>query len=104
MELEKINRYTKINDTGKIKVGWWTIKNYDYAKNPNPGLIDLVYLFEHSSNVGSVLVSQMMSRFEYYDMLRKFGFGEKTGIDLNGESNGILFKLFSFLFNIFSLD
>ncbi len=90
MELEKINRYTKINDTGKIKVGWWTIKNYDYAKNPNPGLIDLVYLFEHSSNVGSVLVSQMMSRFEYYDMLRKFGFGEKTGIDLPGESIGIL--------------
>ena len=90
MELGKINRYTKINDTGKIKVGWWTIKNYDYAKHPRPGLIDLVYLFEHSSNVGSVLVAQMMSKQEYYDMLRKFGFGEKTGIDLPGESIGIL--------------
>ena len=90
MELGKINRNTKINDTGKIKVGWWTIKNYDYNKNPSPGMIDLVYLFEHSSNVGSVLVSQMMSKFEFYDMLKKFGFGEKTGIDLSGESVGIL--------------
>ena len=53
-------------------------------------MIDLVYLFEHSSNVGSVLVAQMMSKFEYYDMLKKFGFGEKTGIDLPGESIGIL--------------
>lgn len=24
--------------------------------------------------------------------IRKFGFGDKTGIDLNGEGSGILFK------------
>ena len=90
MELEKINKHTKVNDTGKIKVGWWTIKNYDYNKHPNPGWIDLVYLFQHSSNVGSVIVAQMMNKHEYYDMLKKFGFGEKTGIDLPAESIGIL--------------
>ena len=90
MELEKINKNTKVNDTGKIKVGWWTIKNYDYNRHPNPGLIDLVYLFEHSSNVGSVLVAQMMNKHEFHGMLKKFGFGDKTGIDLPGESIGIL--------------
>lgn len=90
MELGKIDKSTKINDTGKIKVGWWTIKNYDYNKHPNPGWIDLVYLFQHSSNVGSVLVAQMMNKHEYYDMLKKFGFGAKTGIDLPAESVGIL--------------
>ena len=90
IELGKINKYSKINDTGKIKVGWWTIKNYDYNRHPNPGMIDLVYLFEHSSNVASVIVAQMMGKHEYYDMLKKFGFGEKTGIDLPGESVGLL--------------
>lgn len=90
MELGKINKYSKINDTGKIKVGWWTIKNYDYARHPNPGMIDLVYLFEHSSNVASVVVAQMMNKYEYYNMLKKFGYGEKTGIDLPGESVGLL--------------
>lgn len=90
IELGKINRYSKINDTGKIKVGWWTIKNYDYARHPNPGMIDLVYLFEHSSNVASVVIAQMMGRHEYYDMLKKFGFGSKTGIDLPAESVGLL--------------
>jgi len=90
MELGKVDKNTKINDVGKIKIGWWTIKNYDYNKHPKPGLIDLVYLFEHSSNVGSVLVAQMMSKHEFHNMLKKFGFGEKTGIDLPGESMGIL--------------
>lgn len=90
IELGKINRYSRINDTGKIKIGWWTIKNYDYARRPNPGMIDLVYLFEHSSNVASVVVAQMMGKHEYYTMLKKFGFGEKTGIDLPGESVGLL--------------
>lgn len=90
IELGKINKYSKINDTGKIKVGWWTIKNYDYNRHPNPGMIDLVYLFEHSSNVASVVVAQMMGKSEYHNMLKKFGFGERTGIDLPGESVGIL--------------
>jgi hypothetical protein len=45
------DKNTKVNDTGKIKVGWWTIKNYDYNKHPNPGLIDLVYLFRNHKKV-----------------------------------------------------
>ena len=90
MDLGKINKNSKINDTGKIKVGWWEIENYDYKKRPNPGMISLVYLFEHSSNVASVKVAQLMSSKEFYDMLKKFGFGERTGIDLPGESRGLL--------------
>lgn len=86
----KINKDSRILDTGKMKIGWWEIKNYDYYKNKNPGLIDLVYLFEHSSNVGSAKVSQMMTSQEFYDTLQMFNFGEKTGIDLPGESSGIL--------------
>lgn len=90
MALGKINPSTKILDTGKIKVGWWEIKNYDYSKHPKPGWINLEYLFEHSSNVGSVKVAQTMTSQEYYSMLKKFGIGSKTGIDLPGESVGLL--------------
>jgi len=89
---EKIDKNSKILDTGKIKIGWWEIKNYDYDKYPNPGLIDLVYLFQHSSNVGTVKVANKLSSQEFYDILRMFNFGEKTGIDLPGESSGILPK------------
>jgi len=90
MALGKINPNTKIYDTGKIKVGWWDIKNYDYSKHPFPGWINLVYLFEHSSNVGAVKVAQSMSSLEFHSMLKKFGIGSRTGIDLPGESQGLL--------------
>jgi len=90
MALGKINLNTKILDTGKIKVGWWDIKNYDYSRRPYPGWIGLEYLFEHSSNVGSIKVAQTMSSQEFYSMLKKFGLGAKTGIDLPGESVGLL--------------
>ncbi len=90
--LGKINRNTKVLDTGKIKIGWWDIKNHDYRKRPFPGWISLEYLFEHSSNVASIKIAQMMNSKEYYDMLKKFGIGTKTGIDLPGESSGLLPK------------
>lgn len=89
---EKINKNTKILDTGKMLLGWWTVENYDYKKVPNPGLIDLVYLFEHSSNIGSAKIAHMLSAQEFYDTLRMFNFGDTTGIDLPGESQGILPK------------
>lgn len=87
---KKIDKYTKINDTGKMKIGWWDVSNYDYKAKGAPGLIDLVYLFEHSSNIASIKIAQMMSDKEFYDSLKLFNFGEKTGIDLPGESAGLL--------------
>ena len=87
---KKINKYSKINDTGKVKLGWWDITNYDYKSKGAPGMIDLVYLFEHSSNIGSLKIAQMMTSDEFYNSLKQFNFGERTGIDLPGESAGLL--------------
>jgi len=90
MELGKINENSIINDQGRMKFGGYTIENYDYKQKGAPGKINLVYLFEHSSNIGSVNVGFLMTHKEFYDMLKKFGFGEKSGIDLPGESSGLL--------------
>lgn len=90
MELGKINEHTQILDTGKTSIGKWQIKNYDYNVHPYPGMISLEYLFEHSSNIGSINVAKTMTSKEFYDMLKKFGFGQKSGIDLPGESAGLL--------------
>ncbi len=90
MALGKINENSYIQDQGRIKFGNYTIENYDYKQKGAPGKIDLVYLFEHSSNIGSVNVGYLMTHREFYDMLKKFGFGEKSGIDLPAESSGLL--------------
>lgn len=90
MELGKINENSLIKDQGRIKFGNYTIENYDYKQRGAPGNISLVYLFEHSSNIGSVNVGFTMSHKEFYSMLKRFGFGERSGIDLPGESSGLL--------------
>ena len=94
LESGKIKPSTKILDTGKMKLGNWTIQNYDIHKHPNPGMISLVYLLEHSSNVGSANIALMMTPAEFYRILSKLGIGRKSGIDLNGESSGLLPKPF----------
>lgn len=45
-----------------------------------------------SSNVGTVQVAQQLGPQRVYDSLRRFGFGDKTGLGLPGESRGILPK------------
>ncbi|MBQ1612340.1 MAG: penicillin-binding protein 2, partial [Alphaproteobacteria bacterium] len=90
MDLGKINENSTVLDTGKVKIGNWEIKNYDYDIRPYPGQISLEYLFEHSSNIGSINVAKTMSPREFYGVLKHFGFGSKTGIDLPGESIGLL--------------
>lgn len=43
-----------------------------------------------SSNVGAIKVAVQLGRSRVFAYLKAFGFGEKTGIDLSGESPGIL--------------
>src|SRR3990170_1990747 len=44
----------------------------------------------HSSNVGTAKISVMLGKGRLYQYAKRFGFGEKTGIDLPGEVAGII--------------
>ena len=44
-------------------------------------------------NPGFVVMGQKIGKELLFSYIDKFGFGKKTGIDLNGEGNGILFSL-----------
>jgi cell division protein FtsI (penicillin-binding protein 3) len=90
LETGVINRNTRIMDTGRMKVGGWTIQNYDYGKHGAPGMIDLIYLLIHSSNIASAKISMMIPVQQHYDILKRVGIGSKTGLDIPGESAGIL--------------
>ncbi len=43
-----------------------------------------------SSNVGAIKTGLLLERSDFYDAVRRFGFGDGTGIDLPGESAGIV--------------
>ena len=48
---------------------------------------------QNSCNPGFVSLGNKLGKEKLFKYINNFGFGKKTGIDLNGESNGILFSL-----------
>lgn len=52
--------------------------------------LTLTGILSESSNTGTVMVGQNLSPQMRFDYLKKFGFGAKTGIEMPGESVGIL--------------
>ncbi len=53
------------------------------------GLISVAKIIIKSSNIGVAKIAQKMGDDYFYDMIEKFGFGRKTGIDLPGEGVGL---------------
>ena len=54
------------------------------------GLMSFENVLVHSSNVGIIRVAQSVGEQKLYRYIRKFGFGERTGVLLPGEENGVL--------------
>lgn len=54
------------------------------------GVVPFHSVFAESSNIGMATVAQRLDPALYYTALRNFGLGQRTGIDLPGESRGIL--------------
>ena len=77
-------------DSGSVHVNGTRIGCW---KSGGHGHQTFLQVLENSCNPGFVKLGQMLGKerlFSYFDL---FGFGDKTGIDLNGESNGIMFPL-----------
>ena len=54
------------------------------------GTISMAEVLAYSSNIGAILIGQRVGRENMYEYARRFGFGQKTGIQLPAESAGIL--------------
>jgi cell division protein FtsI/penicillin-binding protein 2 len=54
------------------------------------GLLDAFGVMQKSCNVGAIMIGQRLGTRRLYHYLRSFGFGEKTGIQLPGETSGLL--------------
>lgn len=86
----KVNLFEdKFYDSGSITVENARIKCW---KSGGHGAESFLNVVENSCNPGFVVLGQRLGTDLLYSYLEKFGFGTKTGIDLNGESKGIMFK------------
>ncbi|MBI3609314.1 MAG: penicillin-binding protein 2 [Nitrospirae bacterium] len=54
------------------------------------GYLTFREVIQKSSNIGTIKVAMRIDQQRLYQYIRAFGFGEKTGIDLEGESAGMI--------------
>lgn len=77
-------------DSGSVKVANAKIRCW---KAGGHGAQTFLQVVENSCNPGFVELGNRLGKEKLFDYIDKFGFGKKTGIDLNGEAEGIIFDL-----------
>jgi cell division protein FtsI/penicillin-binding protein 2 len=87
LEEKKIKPNDTYNETGQVSVGEYNIKTWN---DKYEGKISMTRILEKSSNVGMVYIGEKLGNKKIYNYLEKFGFGQNTGIDLEGEASGYL--------------
>lgn len=81
------DRYT---DSGAITVDGATLHCWKHGGHGDQSYLEVV---ENSCNPGFVNLGLKLGKEKLMDYINEFGFGKKTGIDLNGEGAGILFDV-----------
>ncbi|MDQ0088410.1 stage V sporulation protein D (sporulation-specific penicillin-binding protein) [Paenibacillus anaericanus] len=91
LEEKKVDLYNDhFFDPGYVSVGGAKLRCW---KRGGHGSQTFLQVVENSCNPGFVALGQRLGKETLFKYIKDFGFGTKTGIDLSGESNGILFKL-----------
>lgn len=85
----KVTPDTTYTDTGDIAVGRFHIHNSD---NKAHGVTTMTQVLDWSYNTGAVFAEQQLGNQDFYNYIKKFGFGQPTGIELP-ETKGDLSSL-----------
>ncbi len=80
----------QFHDPGYVKVAGSTLKCWKKGGHGSQSFLEVV---QNSCNPGFVELGNRLGKEKLFKYVKGFGFGEKTGIDLQGEGTGILFKL-----------
>ena len=89
LEEKQINLSDPFYDPGYYEVAGRKIRCWKRGGHGRETMLEVV---ENSCNPGFMLMGQKLGKEKLFSYIRDFGFGKKTGIDLPGEGNGILFK------------
>ena len=67
---------------GPLEIGGYEIRTWNDKYNANETMTEVI---QHSDNTGMVFVGKRLGAKRMHTYLKKFGIGEMTGIDLQGE-------------------
>lgn len=78
------------HDPGFVEVGGARLKCWKRGGHGDETFLQVV---QNSCNPGFVALGERLGKDTLFKYIKDFGFGQKTGIDLQGEGTGILFNL-----------
>ncbi len=73
--------------TGPRRIGGYEISTWNKKYYPNSTMVEVI---QHSDNIGMTFVSQKLGINKFVDYITRFGFGQKTGVDLQDEASGVI--------------
>lgn len=85
LEKNVINPNTTYNDTGEEHIDNFTIRNSDKKGH---GIQTMTQVLAESLNTGTIFVERLLGKDAFRDLVKRFGFGERTGIELPTEQKG----------------
>lgn len=68
--------------SGPVKIGDYTIETWNQKHFPNETMMDII---KNSDNDGMIYISELLGHDKMISYINKFGIGDTTGIDLQGE-------------------
>ncbi|PYQ52590.1 MAG: penicillin-binding protein [Acidobacteria bacterium] len=86
---ERVITPSQILDCGNGAIQIGNVQIHEHGGN-RYGLMSFEDVMLHSSNVGAIRVGMSLGDDRFYRYIRRFGFGERTGIELPGETPGVL--------------
>jgi stage V sporulation protein D (sporulation-specific penicillin-binding protein) len=89
IDLGKVSVNTVYNDLGPVTFSGHLVDNWDKKHHGEETMTEIL---QHSNNLGAAWVGRQVGDEKLMSYFRAFGFGEKTGIDLEGEEAGIMYK------------
>jgi cell division protein FtsI/penicillin-binding protein 2 len=90
MDMGAVTPTSTYEDTGEVKIDRFTIRNSDLKAY---GIQTMTNVLEESLNTGAIYAVQQIGNKAFYQYVEKFGFGERTGIKLEGENPGNITSL-----------
>ncbi len=87
LESGNVNPASTYTDTGEVKIGPDIIKNSDFKSH---GVQTMTQVLEESLNTGAIFAMRQAGVKAFADFVRKFGFGERTQVELSHEQFGNL--------------
>ena len=87
IDLKKITPDTTYVDDGPKRYSDYVIDNWD---GKHLGRMNIITLLQKSNNIGAAWVGHLVGAQKLSEYFKAFGFGEKTGVDLEGEDTGII--------------